>query len=335
MKGFKEFRRKFPDSDPITVHTIVDGITIASTLIDTGSLTYGIVSSKFVEQHHLKRTKIPPRPILGVGRRSAWMRHVVPLAIDINSHEERIWAYEVDGEEGYDLILGRPWMDKNNVTIALAKRSLFIHSSQTRVRSHKGKRPTPALRQVNASAYTCWMQRSRKDEAVQCFSASMADVQKALRSKKRIDPRSVLPDYLQSEFRTFLREEADKLAPLRGPSVDHAIELIETEGKQPEIPWGPLYSMSKEELLVLRLELTSYLEKGFIRVSRSSAAAPVLFAKKPGGGLRFCGLPGPQRYHEEGPIPLTPHQRNPPADLQGLMVHESRRCASLPQDMNS
>jgi hypothetical protein len=46
--------------------------------------------------------------------------------------------------------------------------------------------------------------------------------------------------------------------------------------------------MSKEELLVLRLELTSYLEKGFIRVSRSSAAAPVLFAKKPGGGLRFC-----------------------------------------------
>jgi hypothetical protein len=46
--------------------------------------------------------------------------------------------------------------------------------------------------------------------------------------------------------------------------------------------------MLKEELLVLRLELTSYLEKGFIRVSQSNAAAPVLFAKKPGGGLRFC-----------------------------------------------
>jgi len=30
------------------------------------------------------------------------------------------------------------------------------------------------------------------------------------------------------------------------------------------------------------------LDKGFIRVSNSPAAAPVLFVRKPGGGLRFC-----------------------------------------------
>ena len=46
--------------------------------------------------------------------------------------------------------------------------------------------------------------------------------------------------------------------------------------------------MSRDELLVLRKTLTDYLEKGFIRVSSSPAGAPVLFAKKPGGGLRFC-----------------------------------------------
>jgi hypothetical protein len=46
--------------------------------------------------------------------------------------------------------------------------------------------------------------------------------------------------------------------------------------------------MSREELLALRQELTSLLDCGFIRVSRSSAAVPVLFVKKPGGGLRFC-----------------------------------------------
>jgi len=46
--------------------------------------------------------------------------------------------------------------------------------------------------------------------------------------------------------------------------------------------------MSKEELLVLRKTLTELLDKGYIRASNSSAAAPVLFAKKPGGGLRFC-----------------------------------------------
>ena len=46
--------------------------------------------------------------------------------------------------------------------------------------------------------------------------------------------------------------------------------------------------MSREELLVLRKELTKLLDKGFIRVSKLPAGAPVLFAKKPSGGLRFC-----------------------------------------------
>ena len=46
--------------------------------------------------------------------------------------------------------------------------------------------------------------------------------------------------------------------------------------------------MSEDELLVLRKFLQENLDKGFIRVSTSQAASPVLFARKPGGGLRFC-----------------------------------------------
>ena len=46
--------------------------------------------------------------------------------------------------------------------------------------------------------------------------------------------------------------------------------------------------MLRDELLVLQKTLTDLLDKGFIRVSNSLVAALVLFAKKPGGGLRFC-----------------------------------------------
>lgn len=53
------------------------------------------------------------------------------------------------------------------------------------------------------------------------------------------------------------------------------------------MPWGPLYNISRDELLVLRKTLTELLNKGFIRVINSPATAPVLFVKKPGGGLRF------------------------------------------------
>ena len=61
--------------------------------------------------------------------------------------------------------------------------------------------------------------------------------------------------------------------------------------------------MSKDELLVLRKSLDELLAKGFIQPCTSEAAAPVLFVRKPGGGLRFyCdyralnALTKPDRY---------------------------------------
>jgi hypothetical protein len=53
------------------------------------------------------------------------------------------------------------------------------------------------------------------------------------------------------------------------------------------MPTRPFYSISRNKLLVLRKTLSELLEQGFIRPSSSSAAAPVIFVKKPGGGLRF------------------------------------------------
>ena len=46
--------------------------------------------------------------------------------------------------------------------------------------------------------------------------------------------------------------------------------------------------MSKEELLILRKTFTKLFDKGFIRINNSLTVAPILFARKPSGGLRFC-----------------------------------------------
>jgi hypothetical protein len=70
--------------------------------------------------------------------------------------------------------------------------------------------------------------------------------------------------------------------------VDYSIELVKEDGKILEVPYGPLYSMTRDELLVLRRTLLDLLDKGFIRVSSSPAGSLVLFVRKPRGGLRFC-----------------------------------------------
>ena len=108
------------------------------------------------------------------------------------------------------------------------------------------------------------------------------DIEIALKSKNPVDLLTKLPPEYHSYADVFSVLEFDKLPSHR--SYDHAINL-ELETK---LDHGSLYGMSRDELLVLKKYLEDNLCKRFIRASTSLAASPVLFAKKPGGGLHFC-----------------------------------------------
>ena len=76
--------------------------------------------------------------------------------------------------------------------------------------------------------------------------------------------------------------------------------------------------MSRDELTTLRTWLDENLAKGFIRPSSSHVTSPVLFVKKPGGGLRLCmdyralnDVSAKDRY----PLPLIKETLN---NLQGM-----------------
>ncbi len=71
--------------------------------------------------------------------------------------------------------------------------------------------------------------------------------------------------------------------PNHGPA-DHAIDLMDE--KQP--PYGPIYNLNEVELETLRGYIETNLASGFIRPSTSPAGSPILFVRKPGGGLRLC-----------------------------------------------
>ena len=80
----------------------------------------------------------------------------------------------------------------------------------------------------------------------------------------------------------FSKEVSDSLPPCR--SYDHKIEL-ESER---QLGYGRLYNQSTEELKAVKEYLTENLRKGWIEPSQAPYSSPVLFVKKPNGGLRFC-----------------------------------------------
>jgi hypothetical protein len=100
------------------------------------------------------------------------------------------------------------------------------------------------------------------------------------------DLRQLIAEKLPfSEYsHVFSKAASDELPPYR-EGVDHDIVLT---GDLSELGTSPLYSMSLEHLKMLKEYLHDHLQKSFIEHSDAPYASPVLFAKKPGGGWRFC-----------------------------------------------
>ena len=65
---------------------------------------------------------------------------------------------------------------------------------------------------------------------------------------------------------------------------DHLIDLI--DDKQP--PYSLIYSLGPVEFETLKTYIEINLANGFIRPSKSSAGAPILFIRKKNGSLQLC-----------------------------------------------
>ena len=271
------------------VSALVNQESFANTMIDTGSQVYCLCDPRFASEKSLERLRILPKEIEGVtGTLVHTVKEVVKFQLDLEGHQEGVFAY-VMPLGGYDLILGLPWVTRRDVRIDGRRRRMRVGPDKVIVRAAHVRLDVETPTEMSAAQSKKFVGDSVGSRGVQVFAASLADITKALAQKPHQDPKEELPRQYHQFLKLFDREEADVLPPLRGGNVDHKIELLTKPGGEPEeIPWGPLYSMSRDELLVLRKTLTEHLEKGFIRVSNSPAAAPVLFVRKPGGGLRFC-----------------------------------------------
>jgi hypothetical protein len=90
-----------------------------------------------------------------------------------------------------------------------------------------------------------------------------------------------LPAEYEAYADVFSEAEAAKFPD--ATRVEHSISVEEGA----EVPYGPIYSLSANELRVLREYIESSLEKGWIRNSESSTNVLILFILKKDGGLRL------------------------------------------------
>ena len=274
-----------------TVQVLINEVCWSKTLVDTECLSYGVINSKFVERHNISRIAIEPRDLLRVGQSNDQIKKIVRLNIDLDGHKnKRVYMYVLNETLSYDMMLKLLWMQENDVRFEAKSKRMYIKKTQVRVRQ-KSKKTTLNCYSISAAAYDLWMNKAKKEKnkkAVQCFAASMADIEKALAPKKVVNLGS-LPEQYRDFARLFSPKEADKLPPVRGSGIDHAIELKKTKnGKTSKASWRSLYNMSRDELLMLRKTLTDLLNKKFIRINNLSIVLFVLFIRKFEEKLRFC-----------------------------------------------
>ena len=119
-----------------------------------------------------------------------------------------------------------------------------------------------------------WLIKQKEIEEIQKES-----VQEELANEELITQK--LPSKYNDFRDVFSKTASDTLAPHQ--KYDLKIEL---EGEH-DLGFSPLHQYSAKELQACKKYLIENLNKGFIGSSQAPFAAPILFARKANGGLRF------------------------------------------------
>jgi len=281
VRGINTIQEKDQEVDTklLIVNGVVNGKTV-KILIDGGS------QGNFINNQVVKETKLKIKRCKNITMKFADGRAysgniIVPACpLKIENYLERI-DLQV-GPIMYDIILGKPWLDKHDPTIIWSQNEIkFKDQNNNEIIWEATQQRKVNQKSCQSSKIISAMQVKkaiRKKESVYLVKLNHIECEDSKSNKS-----SKLVHDILTEYKDVFPEKLPKgLPPQR--KVDHKIEL--EPGASP--PSRPTYHLSQSELDELRKQLEELLDLGFIQISTSPYGAPILFVKKKDGSFRMC-----------------------------------------------
>ena len=206
------------------------------------------------------------------------------------------YVLKLDAE--YDAILGEGWLRSRNAVLDFQKGTLTVKSGTKTHTSITPEAHAKAQKQADRSVESLslsalQMKRLARKPDTQLFLVQITPfTETAAAAKESESPALPQVDGLmpQQELDSILLEFKDIFEEMPGGVIERTgipPMRVDTEvGKAP--PVGVQYRLSQPEYEECQRVVKEGLEKGLIEASTSPFGAPVLFAKKKGGSLRFC-----------------------------------------------
>lgn len=259
-------------------------------MVDSGA-SGNFLATRYASYRNLpirrKDVVYPLASVDGSAINDGWVKDEVTVHLSIQSYHENV-TFDVIELANYDIILGIPWLRKNNPQIDWRKGELTFKDQQTIYPLH-----LLSSRDEDETKHTeVWektrrqmrrIARSNPDSLNSVWVKPLEQSINATQTKHESEEKDHEFPEEYKEYSELIKDEVETALSKHQP-WDHEIRL--EEGKKPT--FGPIYQLSENELKVLKEYIETNLRKGFIRPSESPAGYPILFAPKKDGKLRLC-----------------------------------------------
>ena len=272
---------KIGSSDLLLLEARVQG-HLCRALIDSGA------SRQFISKAFAAKLKGPrvmkanPDTVRLANGHTINSEHVQRLAFSLSDYSDRDTFHEVD-LEGFDLILGRPWLSRVNPAINWKTGTLRIKQKKNTI--ILSKMDDEATRRISSFLINSITEiRRLRNTQAPMFLVALDRFKSSPESRKTGDEKFQLNlQKLIKEFPDVLPEGEVKPPFPPDRAIEH--EIPTEPGKAP--PHKPVYRLSEKELAELKTQLEDLINRGFITPSTSPYAAPVLFVPKKDGTSRM------------------------------------------------